>query len=211
MDPQALAAGLDAYLAPLVAAQPRRPEIAAGLDSFALTVGRLNVRKNLVAVIRAAAASARISPARPLIVVGSSEHSGVSADLPVEIDRLRADGRVLFAGRLDDDELAWLYRHCAVSISLSRDEGFGLTPIEAIACGAPLVVSDIPVHRENVGGVARLVPLDADPTVAAAAIDLAWGSPSEASLRHDVLNRCEWGAVVNRYRDAVVRRFAIAN
>lgn len=195
----------------IVDAHPRRPEIATGLEAFALTVGRLNVRKNLLAVIEAAAASAHITPTSPLVVVGSAEHSGVGADLPAEVDRLRADGRVLFAGRLDDDELAWLYRNCAVSISLSRDEGFGLTPIEAVACGAPLVVSDIPVHRENVGAVARFVPLDAAPSAAAAAIDLAWGSPSEASLRHDVLIRCDWGAVVHRYRDAVARRFAIAN
>lgn len=195
----------------IVDARPRRPEVAAGLESFAVTVGRLNVRKNLIAVIEAAAASVHITSASPLIVVGSSEHSGVGADLPAEIDRLRADGRVLFSGRLDDDELAWLYRNCAVSISLSRDEGFGLTPIEAVACGAPLVVSDIPVHRENVGAVAHLVPLDAATSVAAAAIDLAWGSPSEGSLRHDVLIRCDWGAVVRRYRDAVARRFAIAD
>ncbi|HWV50853.1 MAG TPA: glycosyltransferase family 1 protein [Microbacterium sp.] len=193
----------------IVDARPRRPEIATGLESFALTVGRLNVRKNLLAVIEASGASEHITPTSPLVVVGSSEHSGVGADLPAEIDRLRADGRVLFAGRLDDDELAWLYRNCAVSISLSRDEGFGLTPIEAVACGAPLVVSDIPVHRENVGAVAHFVPLDAPASAAAAAIDLAWGSPSEAALRHDVIIRCDWGAVVHRYRDAVARRFSI--
>lgn len=187
-------------------ATPRKPAVADDLDAFALTVGRLNVRKNLGAVIGAAAASPLITPRSPLIVVGSSEHSGREADLPQEIESLRRAGRVIFAGRLADDELAWLYAHCSVSISLSRDEGFGLTPVEAVYWNAPLVVSDIAVHRETVGDLARLVPLDASAEVAAEALAEAWGSRPDPKMRHDVMNRCEWGAVVHRYREAVVRR-----
>lgn len=200
--PSVVAVGLGAPTS-IVGAEPRRPDVAAGLDGFALTVGRLNARKNLSAVIDAAAASSRITPQTPLVVVGSSEHSGVAAELPPDIDALRMEGRVRFAGRLTDEELSWMYRNCAVNISLSRDEGFGLTPIEAVASGAPLLVSDIPVHRETVGDVARFVPLDVPPTEVAAMIDLTWGSRTDPVLRNDVLNRCEWGAVARRYREAV--------
>ncbi|MGH7593402.1 MAG: glycosyltransferase, partial [Gemmatimonadales bacterium] len=55
-------------------------------------------------------------------------------------------------------------------VSLSRFEGFGLTPLEAIAMGIPAVASDIPPHREYADHGMELVPLD-DDQKAAQAID----------------------------------------
>ncbi|MET0386204.1 MAG: glycosyltransferase family 1 protein, partial [Polyangiales bacterium] len=56
-------------------------------------------------------------------------------------------------------ELVHLYQTCAAFIYPSRWEGFGIPPLEALACGAPVVVSDIPAHREVLGDHARFVRL----------------------------------------------------
>ena len=59
----------------------------------------------------------------------------------------------------DDRELARWYRRARLLVSCSAGEGFGLPVLEAIAAGCPVVVSDLPVHREVSGGVGRFVPV----------------------------------------------------
>lgn len=56
-------------------------------------------------------------------------------------------------------ELVHLYQTCAALVSPSRWEGFGIPPVEALACGAPVIVSDIPAHREVLGSRATFVRL----------------------------------------------------
>ncbi|MFM7114358.1 MAG: glycosyltransferase [Planctomycetota bacterium] len=60
---------------------------------------------------------------------------------------------------LTRDVLARLYRGARVVLMPSDNEGFGLPVIEALACGAPVVASDLPTLREAGGGVARHVPV----------------------------------------------------
>ncbi|HWC21300.1 MAG TPA: glycosyltransferase family 1 protein [Flexivirga sp.] len=124
--------------------------------SFALVVGRLNVRKNLVSAMTAARIAHRITPDNPLVVVGDQLHSGVGG-VPQDVQDLVADGTVRFLGRVTDGNLRWLYEHASVTLYLSLDEGFGLPPLEATHFGCPVIVSDIPVLRETVGKVARFV------------------------------------------------------
>lgn len=186
----------------IVDAEPRRPEIVADVDAFALTVGRLNVRKNLAAAIAAAGASTRIGAAAPLVVVGSSAHSGVTGDLEAALAALPDTRRVRVAGRLSDAELSWLYRHTELAISLSRDEGFGLTPLEALALDAPLLVSDIPVHRETMGAAARFVSPDASAAALGRAVDEAWGERAPRDARRRALERWRWDEVARRLRES---------
>lgn len=187
-------------------AEPRRPAIAAEIDAFGLTVGRLNIRKNLGRVIAGAGRSRSITPSSPLLVVGSSDHSGVGPAGPAdaEVDSLRQAGSVRFAGRLDDHELAWLYANAKVTISLSLDEGFGLTPVEAATFGQPVLVSDIPAHRETVGGYATFIDLNASVDDVANALDDAWCSASSRQALQDLRARYTWPAVVNRLREAII-------
>ena len=86
----------------------------------------------------------------------------------------------------DDAAVTCAYREAAVAVCPSRFEGFGLTPVEAIASGVPVVASDIPPHREFVGHAARLVPLD-DPGALAAAIGAALdAAPADPALVRDL-------------------------
>lgn len=65
-----------------------------------------------------------------------------------EIIKLKAKDKVILAGFIPDDELAQIYQASQAYIFPSLSEGFGLTGIEAMAAGLPVVCSDIPVFRE---------------------------------------------------------------
>lgn len=121
------------------------PTVEAG--QFILTVGRINARKNLEQVIRAAIASGHATAERPLLVVGPED--GLLPTLPADllIEMRKADVR--FTGYVSESRLRWLYANCSAFICLSRGEGFGMPPVEAAYFGAPLIVSELPVFRET--------------------------------------------------------------
>ena len=64
-----------------------------------------------------------------------------------QLKKLRIDQRVHTVNPCDS-ELAWLYRNCAALLVPSLSEGFSLPLIESLACDAPIIASDIAVHRE---------------------------------------------------------------
>lgn len=178
----------------------RRPGSVPDGSEFAVTVGRLNVRKNLETVMLAAARAARITPQTPLCIVGSTAHSGVGSTIPERARPLLDDGRIVMLGAVHDEELAWLYAHAALTVSLSLDEGFGMPAVEAAHFGSPLLVSDIPVFRETVGDCAAFVaPLDE--AAVAGAIDATWGVRPTAARRP--VERYSWDAAVRALRDAI--------
>ncbi|MCX8167145.1 MAG: glycosyltransferase, partial [Candidatus Micrarchaeota archaeon] len=57
-------------------------------------------------------------------------------------------GRIIFTGRVSDHQLATYYRFAKVFLHPSREEGFGLPPLEAIACGTNVISADIEVSKE---------------------------------------------------------------
>ena len=59
-------------------------------------------------------------------------------------------------GYVGDDDLRALYSSCRVFVSPSLYEGFGLAPLEAMACGAPVIASRIAAHVETLGAHAHL-------------------------------------------------------
>ncbi len=67
---------------------------------------------------------------------------------------------VILTGHVSDDDLAALYTGARSLVFASDDEGFGLPPVEALACGTPVVASDIAPVREVLGDRATLVPRD---------------------------------------------------
>ncbi|MCX6469613.1 MAG: glycosyltransferase [Corynebacteriales bacterium] len=151
------AVGLGLSPALLEAVPVRPPFVNPQLGEFLLTVGRLNVRKNLGNVIEGVRPA--ISPERPLIVVGARD--GAEGERSQAIDHLIDERSVIFSGTVSDPELSWLYRNCRLFLCLSLDEGYGLPPVEARTLGSRVLVSERPVFRETLGAAATYVdPLD---------------------------------------------------
>lgn len=162
-----------------------------GGEPHALTVSRLQPAKNQEAVIRAAA---RTGPPLAVRLIGrgpdETKLRRVAAELGVSCS---------IESGLSDAEMVSAYRRASVAVCPSRFEGFGLSPIEAIACGTPVVASDIPPHREFVNGAARFFALDDEPAlVAAIAAALAGPRPDPAAVRDLTIE-----AAAGRFRKAL--------
>ena len=72
-----------------------------------------------------------------------------------------AGDSLVFTDYVSMDELYALYRFAHAFILLSKDEGFGRTPFEAVACGCQrIILSDIPIFHETFENNATFVPLD---------------------------------------------------
>jgi glycosyltransferase involved in cell wall biosynthesis len=175
-------------------ADPVRPEGVADDERFVLSVGRLNVRKNLGRTFEGALRSGTVGPERPLLVVGEPEGLRTTVDpaLQAAVDT----GAIRFLGRIDDGGLSWLYRHAELFVFLSLDEGFGLPPLEALGFGCPVLASDIPVLRETLGDrVAYADPRDV------AAIAAALAAPPVLPPADPALP--DWRDTARRLRSAV--------
>ncbi|MDX6575894.1 MAG: hypothetical protein QOE96_1847 [Blastocatellia bacterium] len=131
-------------------------------DDFLLFVGTLEPRKNLITLLKAFERIVAQSSVRPQLVIAGGE-GWLMEDMFDFVRKSELSERLLFTGYLSDDELRALYSSCRVFIYPSVYEGFGLPPLEAMACGAPVIAGRIPSLQETLGSAARLVePLDAD-------------------------------------------------
>jgi glycosyltransferase involved in cell wall biosynthesis len=131
-------------------------------DDFLLFVGTLEPRKNLLTLLKAFEQIIGHTSLRPQLVIAGGE--GWLMDESLAFARKASiSGRLRLTGYLHDDDLRALYSSCRVFIYPSVYEGFGLPPLEALACGAPVIAGRIPSLQETLGSAARLVePLDVD-------------------------------------------------
>jgi glycosyltransferase involved in cell wall biosynthesis len=115
-------------------------------EPYILFVGSLEPRKNLKLLLDTWA-SGKFEGAT-LAVAGATGHL---------FQRFALDSLpngVCLLGRVEDDVLPALYSGAAGFVYGSIYEGFGLPPLEALACGCPVAISDIPAHREVCGSTA---------------------------------------------------------
>jgi glycosyltransferase involved in cell wall biosynthesis len=132
---------------------------------FVLYVGNIKPHKNLVRLIEAFSElrSGDLEDLKLLII--GDEISKLPA-LRHAVHRHKLHKHVRFLGYVPDDQLAVLYRLAAVFVFPSLYEGFGLPPLEAMASGTPVVVSNVSSLPEVVGDAAALVdPHDIDSIV----------------------------------------------
>jgi glycosyltransferase involved in cell wall biosynthesis len=125
---------------------------------FLLTVGTIEPRKNLPRLIAALADMPAVQRL-PLVVAGKP--GWLYDETLAAVERLGLQGAVRFLGFVPEQDLPALYNLALALIYPSLYEGFGLPPLEAMACGTPVLTSDVSSMREVVGEAAVLVdPLD---------------------------------------------------
>jgi glycosyltransferase involved in cell wall biosynthesis len=134
-----------------------------GLDAgFVLYVGKLQARKNLVRLLEAFDRVVREGGLpHKLVLVG--KRTWMSDEIFAALERLPSRERVVVAGEVSFDDLVALYNAATVFACPSLAEGFGLPPLEAMACGTPVISSNASSLPEDVGDAAILFdPLDTD-------------------------------------------------
>ncbi len=117
-------------------------------DSFILTVTSLEWRKNVTGLLKAFDLCRRKFGLTHKLLIAGGEKRARAQEIYRLYDKLSLGDSVRFLGHLDTKELKFLYNAADLLVFPSFYEGFGLPPLEAMACGLPAVVSDIPVFRE---------------------------------------------------------------
>jgi len=120
-------------------------------------LGRIKRYKNIELLIRSMRAVRARRPRARLLVVGEGDHRPALVRLASD---LALDGAVEFTGFVPLEEKVRILRRASLSINASPKEGWGVTVIEANACGTPVIASDVPGLRDAVvdGKTGRLVP-----------------------------------------------------
>jgi glycosyltransferase involved in cell wall biosynthesis len=132
-------------------------------STFILFVGTLEPRKGLDVLINA---YRNLAPDLPHHLVISGKHGWHTEPLFRQVKTLGLDRRVHFTGYVSDEDLPALYNLADLFVYPSRYEGFGLPPLEAMACGVPVVCTNVASLPEVVGEAAVLVAPDDVDTLA---------------------------------------------
>jgi glycosyltransferase involved in cell wall biosynthesis len=186
---------------------------AAGPDgAMVLYVGSIFERRRVHRLIEAFDRIVARVPEATLEIVG--ENRARHIDLEALRRRSAHAARINIRSYVDEATLADLYRRASVFAFLSEYEGFGLTPLEALAEGVPPVVLDTAIARETCGDAARYVSPAATNDEIAAVIAGLLSSADErrALLAHagGVLGRYDWhraaGATLSVLEEAAVGR-----
>ncbi|MCX7625461.1 MAG: glycosyltransferase family 4 protein [Candidatus Sumerlaeaceae bacterium] len=140
---------------------------ALGIDfPYILFVGTLEPGKNVERVIRAFDAIADRFPRHHLVVAG--DRGWLYQGIYEAAAQARAASRIHLIGHQVDEVVVELMNFCELFVFPSLYEGFGLPPLEAMACGAPVITSKVSSLPEVVGDAALLVdPLETEEIAAA--------------------------------------------
>jgi glycosyltransferase involved in cell wall biosynthesis len=129
------------------------------------------------------------------LVIAGADRTWPAQDLAAVAAAQGLGSKIELRHYVSDDELAQLYARASVFAFLSEYEGFGLTPLEALASNVPIVVLDTPVAREVYGPAARYVQ-GSDLDGIATALRSILLSPSSAAVEMAhapaVLARYSW-------------------
>jgi glycosyltransferase involved in cell wall biosynthesis len=124
-------------------------------DDYILYVGSVEKRKNLLRLLQAYAYLRDRGETCPLVIVGIQRLNNV--DVVAMLQELGLQRSVILAGYVADEDLPALYSGADLFVFPSLYEGFGLPPLEAMACGAPVVCSNAASLPEVVDDAALMV------------------------------------------------------
>lgn len=130
-------------------------------EDYLLYVGNPKKHKNTDILFKAFDMILKELPQMKLVVVGGP------FDSAAVINRFASStkfGRnIIFLPNVDDEDLPYIYSGAVALVMPSLEEGYGYPPLEALNCGTPTIVSDIPIFHETLGDGARFFdPVSAD-------------------------------------------------
>jgi glycosyltransferase involved in cell wall biosynthesis len=142
-----------------------------GVDGpYVLAVGTLEPRKNLEGALEAFERLVRDGAEHQLVVAGA--RGWREDELMARLRASPASARVRVLGRVEEEALVALYRGADCLVYPSRYEGFGFPPLEALACGTPVVCAHTTSLPEVVGDAAVMVELEDPEALRRALADL---------------------------------------
>jgi glycosyltransferase involved in cell wall biosynthesis len=153
-----------------------------GIDGpFILFVSTIEPRKNVPTLIRAVWQLQQCYKEDVRLVLAGGK-GWLSEDAFSVTEELRMDGRVHFVGRVPSEDLLYLYNSAEMLAHPAFYEGFGLPPLEAMACGLPAVVSNVASLPEVVGDAGLLIdPHEVDELTVA-----MWRVLNDGQLREEM-------------------------
>lgn len=110
-------------------------------------IGRLQIYKSVDVLIRCAQNIFSSVPRAEIIIAGAGEEKGKLEKL---VESLGLKEKIRFVGKVSEEMKIQLYQQAWVAVNPSLKEGWGITTIEANACGTPVVASDVPGLRDSV-------------------------------------------------------------
>ncbi|MBX3071209.1 MAG: glycosyltransferase family 4 protein [Thermomicrobiales bacterium] len=172
-------------------ALPRELERIGVRRPYIFNVGGFDARKNLPLLIEAFA-QFRDAVGEPYqLVIAGAPHSAnerVFPPLPPVVERHGLEKDLLLPGFVSEATKIALFQHAAVYVTPSRSEGFGMTCLEAMACGAPVIAANRTSLPEVTGNAALLVEPETDP-LCQAMIDLTSNPEQRQLLRSRGIQR----------------------
>jgi glycosyltransferase involved in cell wall biosynthesis len=121
--------------------------VPKSVSPLVLYLGRLKRYKRVDLIVRAFARVVKTHPDARLIIAGQGDARGALVELVVQ---LGLESSVEFAGFVSEADKRDLFRRAWVHVLTSPKEGWGITNIEAAACGTPTIASDAPGLRDSV-------------------------------------------------------------
>lgn len=180
-------------------------QASPNLQPTMIYFGRWSSNKGLIPALEMFAELHRQHPQWRLIIAGR-EYDHSCAELQLAVDKLQLQGAVTLAPNPSDAEIRALINQSSYFLCLSRHEGFGIAPIEAMSAGLTPVLSDIPPFRRLVddSGLGFLSPLGAAPHGAIdKLVQLHEHGESAYQVRRtaamDFAQRYAWPQVADRY------------
>lgn len=159
-----------------------------------ISVGRLEAVKDpvvAIAAFREASGDARF------VWIGDGS---LRREVEGQVARSGLEGRIEMTGQIDRDEVFDRYAAADVYLSTSHGEGLPVAAMEAMACGLPVILSDIPPHREFIDGGVDFIPLVPIGDVAGFASEIG---------RFEAMSESDRAAVGRQCRHLVESRFSL--
>lgn len=178
--------GHDESFRPLPAEQVACIRTKYGLpETFVLHVGSISRKKNLLPVVRAIALLQAQGLPVKLVLAGRLYGKARDDELLRGLESGELNSLVTWLGPVPTEDLPSLYNAATVLAFPSLQEGFGLVPLEAMACGLPIVTSGAGAIGEVVGNAAHTVEGASDPEAWARALEQVLQDPQTRLAMHE--------------------------